>query len=475
MITFGIDFGTTNSGVVKLAPHAQPERYGDEAGGPYPSIVAIDRATGQAVGGRRVWEHRDHYVESGNYHVINSVKWLLGKQQAWRTEERLWTPQDVASFILGQLSVRAASLGVDEIRRAAITIPVGFPPDSRADLRQAAERAGIQLSTFVTESTAAFMRYLPQLRHCRHVAVFDWGGGTLDISILQLKDGAIIEVATEGMEIAGDELDVDVARAVHARVMEQRRTPLSFDTMSSVDRDTLRTKCEYAKRQLSHAASADILLSSYGGAPLHVELTTEWFDSIVSPHVDLAIERLTAAVESARLSFDAVDRLLLVGGSSKLGLLKDRLRRDARYSAALQIAEDAEWDVAHGAAIVEQANGEYELAESIGIILSDNSYYELISPRERHGGKERSIVLSLVEDARQANIIIDKRPTRDSQSSERALAFGVNTLGFNLEELRLRYRITADMMLQVEAGSASMPATETAAKQYGKLLFAYRF
>jgi molecular chaperone DnaK len=465
MITFGIDFGTTNSAAVKLAPHAEPERYGDEAGGPYPSIVAIDRATGEAIGGRRVWEQREHYVESGNYHVIQSVKWLLGKQQAWQTEERLWTPKDVASFILTQLSRRAASLGVDDIGRAAITIPVGFPPESRADLRAAAECAGIQMSTFVTESTAAFIRYLPVLRHCRHVAVFDWGGGTLDISILQLRDGTVTELATEGMEIAGDELDLDLARAVHARVMEQRQTPHAFETMPSADRDTLRTKCEYAKRELSRAFSADILMSSYGGAPLHVEVTTGWFESVVSPHVDLAIERLTAAVESARLSFDAIDRLLLVGGSSKLRLLKERLRRDPRYSAALHIAEDAEWDVAHGAAIVEQATGGYELAESLGIILSDNSYYELVSPGARSGGPDRSVVLSLVEDARQANIIIDKRPNLTSPTSERVLAFGVNTLGFNLEELRLRYRITPDMMLQVEAGSESLSPRETIAKQ----------
>jgi hypothetical protein len=80
-----------------------------------------------------------------------------------------------------------------------------------------------------------------------------------------------------------------------------------------------------------------------------------------------------------------------------------------------------------------------------------------------------------VEDARQANIIIDKRPNLTSPTSERVLAFGVNTLGFNLEELRLRYRITPDMMLQVEAGSESLSPRETIAKQYGKLLFAYRF
>ena len=71
---FGIDFGTTNSCTIKLAEHASPEHYGDEFGAPLPSIVAIDRATGDAIGGREVWEGRERYIDSGQYHVIQSVK-----------------------------------------------------------------------------------------------------------------------------------------------------------------------------------------------------------------------------------------------------------------------------------------------------------------------------------------------------------------------------------------------------------------
>src|ERR1022692_1145852 len=113
MSIFGIDFGTTNSAAVKLAEHADPQYYGDEFGAPYPSIVAIDRATGEAVGGRKVWEGRERYIDSGQYHVIQSVKWKLGKEQVWATEQRTWTPQDVTSFIHKQLSDRALTLGLE--------------------------------------------------------------------------------------------------------------------------------------------------------------------------------------------------------------------------------------------------------------------------------------------------------------------------------------------------------------------------
>jgi molecular chaperone DnaK len=472
MSIFGIDFGTTNSGAVKIAEHAEPQHYGDEFGAPYPSIVAIDRATGEAIGGRKVWEGRERYIESGQYHVIQSVKWQLGKDQLWTTEQRTWTPRDVTSFILKQLSDRASAVGIDPINRAAITIPVDFPPNARAELRKAAEMAGIELSTFVTESTAAFMRYLHQLRHCHYVAVFDWGGGTLDISILEIRDGVIFELSTEGMEIAGDEIDLDLAKAIHARVMEERNSAIPFESMAPGDRDNLRTKCERAKCQLSSASNTDVLLTSYGGDPLHFVVEREWFESLVTPHVDLAIETLTKAIEKCRLSFDSIDRLLIIGGSSKIQLLQEKLRADSRFSATLYISKEAEWDVAHGAAIVEQSTGGYETAESIGVLLSDNSFYEIIASGERIFDEPRELALSLVEDSRQANIVIEKRARRDSAASDKILAFSVETLGFDLEELKLNYTISQDLILKIRAFSAAA-GERNSIMEYGKLRFAY--
>jgi molecular chaperone DnaK len=473
MSFFGIDFGTTNSGAVKLAEHADAQHYGDEFGAPLPSIVAIDRATGEAVCGRQVWEGRERYIDSGQYHVIQSVKWKLGKEQVWVTEQRTWSPRDITAFVLKQLSDRAATLGIDRISRAAITIPVDFPAAARTDLRLAAEAAGIQLSTFVAESTAAFMRYLPQLRHCRYVAVFDWGGGTLDISILEIRGGTIYELSTEGMDIAGDAIDVDLARAIHARVMEQRHSSVPFESMQPADRDNLRTKCERAKCQLSAVNRTDVLLTSYGGAPLHFVVEREWFESLITAHVDLAIEALTKAIENCRLSFDALDRLLIIGGSSKLRLLEAKLRTDPRFSAALYVSQDAEWDVAHGAAVVEVSPGGYETAESIGIMLSDNSFYEIISRGERTFDRARELGLSLVEDSKQANIIVEKRARLDSTGSERIMAFSVDTFGFDLEELQLRYKISQDLILNIQASSTAMGSRDHAGGEYGKLRFAY--
>ena len=378
---FGIDFGTTNSTAMKLMG-GEFHKYGDEAGQPLPSVVALDRATGEATCGRDVWRNREEYRTAGAVHVIESIKLHMGSDLRWPTEVGVWTPDDVAAVVLKQLSARAKQIGLEAIDEAVISIPVDYPAESRRALRRAAVKAGIQIKTFITESTAALVRHFGRLQHCRYVAVFDWGGGTLDISVLEIRDGRVFELSTEGMDIAGDAIDKDFAQAIHARVMEERREELPFSSMPSVDQDNLRTKCELAKWQFSKVSATDILLSAYGGSPLSMSVQRDWFESLISPHVDLAIELLTRAIQKAGVSFDAINRLLVIGGSSQLRLLHHKLRNDERFAASFQSSPDAEWDCAAGAAIIARAPGSHETAESIGILLSDNSFYELIREGE---------------------------------------------------------------------------------------------
>jgi molecular chaperone DnaK len=471
---FGIDFGTTNSSAVKIAGE-DLQFYGDEAGYPLPSVVAIDIATGEPFCGRSVWQNRDEYRQSGNFHIIESVKWHLGTNQRWSTEAKIWTPEDVASVVFRQLSCRAQQRGLDPITKAVITIPVDFPGQARRSLRRAAELAGIETSTFITESTAALVRYFPDLRHCHYVTVFDWGGGTLDISVIEIKDGRVLELATEGMSIAGDAIDDDFAQAIHARVMEERKQSTPFSAMSSIDRDNLRTKCELAKRMLATQNETIILLSSYGDLPISIPVERTWFESLISAHVDLAIEELAKAIVSAGLSFDAVNRLLVIGGSSQLRLLHEKLRRDRRFAAVFQPPVAPEWDVATGAAVVARSPGNYETAEALGIILSDSTFYELIAEGERVVSTERKVSLSLVEDAKQANLVVAKRANglRTLVPPERVLEFSVDTMGFDLECIDFRFKIDPDLVLRVAADSRALRG-EHVSREYGKLRFSYQ-
>jgi molecular chaperone DnaK len=471
---FGIDFGTTNSSAVRYIEEAGPIRFGDDAGRPLPSIVAIDKALGEVECGRSAWENREEYTESGQYHVVESIKWDLGTNRVWETEARVWTAEDIAAEIFKKLSKRAEVLTLEPITHAVISIPVGYPPAARAALRRASSKAGIRVASFVTESTAALIRYLPQLRHFHHVAVFDWGGGTLDISVLKIDGSNVYEVATEGMDIAGDAIDVDFAKAIHTRAMEARGQTTPFENMSSFDRDNLRIKCETAKCQLSSVERTQILLTNYGGQPLRQDVDRAWFDQLITVHVDLAIESLTRTIEEANLSLDAINRIIVIGGSSNLPLLHKKLGTDKRFAAAVLTSESAEWAVAEGAAWVESSEGTYETAESIGLILSDNSYYELIQSGERPFSSPKAVSLSLVEDSRTANIIIAKRGfDQASGLLSRILEFGVDTMGFDLEQIDLSYFINEDLVLMVEGMSRASGMRSRNGREFQKLRFSY--
>lgn len=359
-----------------------------------------------------------------------------------------------------------------------MTIPVDFPAAARKVLRRAATKAGIEVSTFIKEPTAALIRHLPKVKHLHYVGVFDWGGGTLDISILEISNNRIFERATTGRNSAGDDIDLDLAKAIHARIMEQRGESKAFEEMSPQDRDQLRTRCELAKCSLSSRPSAWVLMQSYGARELAIEVDRLWFESIVRGRVDGAIEVLAETVSAVPLSYDELDRLIVIGGSSKLRLLHERLHSDPRFQAKFQPAEDAEWDVAHGAAVVDSLPGGYETAESIGIILSDGTFYTIVGPHERPYESPREAAVALVEDARQANIILARadpgRVNGDGSNMARILELGVATAGFDAEAIRVRYSITPDLVFRVEAQSHALGQESTVVREYGNLRFAYQ-
>jgi molecular chaperone DnaK len=480
MSFFGIDFGTTNSTAVHYVQGAPGvQHYGDNAGRPYPSIVAIDRATGKCISGRDVWEHHDELIQKGQHFIVQSVKRLLGRShEVWPTQVRAWTTEDVATEILNRLSERARELGAGRISRAAVTIPVNFPASARKSLRQAAKNAGIEISTFIKEPTAALIRHLPRVRHLHYVAVFDWGGGTLDISILEIKNDRVFERATTGMNSAGDDIDLDLAEAVHARVMDQRGESKAFEEMPPKDRDQLRTRCEIAKCALSARASTLVLMQLYGDRELEVEVDQKWFETIIRGRVDDAVELLARTISAVPLSYDELDRLIVIGGSSKLRLLHERLHSDPRFQAKFQPSEDAEWDVAHGAAIVDSLSGGYETAESIGIILSDGTFYTIVGPNEKPYQTPREAAVALVEDSRQANIILARadmgQDDGDPTNISRILELGVPSAGFDAEEIRVSYTITPDLVFYVHARSHVLGERSGVAREYGNLRFAYR-
>jgi molecular chaperone DnaK len=464
---FGIDFGTTNSCAFEIHGPARLQ-YGDEAGKPLPSILVIDRATGAALCGREVWNRRLSYRETGGFRVVPPLKKLL-ENNDWR--EGRWTVPLLVAEVLKHLSKAATVGGRQGIEQATFSVPVGMPPKSRRILRKAAQIAGISVNGFIGESTAALMRYWPQVRDHRYVAVFDWGGGTLDVSVLELRGHKIFERFAESMPQAGTHIDEELAQCVvHPRIMRERGCGKAFEEMTRDDRNELVFRCEVAKCALSSRHEVELVLEHYDLMPARVLLTRRDCEAVVGRYVRQAVEMLARAIRETRVSRDEIQEIIVIGGSSQLWLLPELLGKE--FPGKYKLAENPEWDVAHGAAIVEQNPGNFTLAETLGLRLSDETYIELARPGDRPVEEPASLALSLVEDSKAANILVD-RWTGDHAEPSTALQFAVPSMGFDQEEILLRFRLTEDLTFHITGQSRARGSASLVERETGELRFGY--
>ena len=451
MSAFGIDFGTTTTAASEL----DKSRFRDFGYGqrPLSSTVALDLATGEALVGPDAREHIQEHEATGNYEVIRSIKPLLNSGRTWRIGLKTWTPAAITAAVLKALNKQVTIHG--GIQSATFSVPVDIQPSSLKILREAARMAGIAVNGIIKESTAAVFRYMDRVRACRYVAVFDWGGGTLDVSVIEIRGGIIYERYTKGMAHAGDQIDEDIARRVHRHLVDS----MSFDDMHARDRDRLLVQCELAKRGLSAKTSAPIQLMQYGGRSHVFTLTRDFCRPAVEPLVSSAIDLLTSAISGAGLSPDAVDQIIVIGGSGRLWLLREFLEADERFANSTYFSENPEWDVARGAAVVDNSPGCYSVAETIGLELSDGSYYELVRPGDRIDGRKRTVSLALVEDVRAANVVLDRWGDTGQANRQLAGQFTVATQGFDLEAVELSWELTEDLTLAVDGRSKARGLT----------------
>ena len=469
---FGIDFGTTSSATVGLSfIDSKPQQilYGDEESRPIPSVVAINRETGEVYTGRDAWNKKMELAETCVY--ISSVKTILDSDRKLSIAGKEWSVEDVAAEVFKALQVNVLDQTNTLMREATVAIPIGFGLKKRERLRSAAAKAGIKINSFVSEPTAAFFANYSELKSASTVAVFDWGGGTLDVSIIQNSNGRISELATEGLGIAGDYLDKKIAQRIHAKIARKKGVQLAFEDMPKSAQDLLLVRAERAKRLLSDDDIATISMFRYGEYGACKEtLDYDWFADIVAPEVDEAIACLERAITESGVGLANIDRIVMVGGSSNLRPLLDKM--ESKYGNLLFFPEQTMWNVGQGAAMLSMTPGAYYSNQSIGLVLSDGSYFELLAPDSKLSNWSKEMNFVLTDMSEEARFVFGGSPDIDV-SPLKYKSLVVPSYRFLQEQIHLHVSVDDNLVFKATAKSNMRPKEFRRFWQYEQLKFYY--
>ena len=449
MISYGIDFGTTNTAVVAriTTAHGESRTLCGENRQPFPSLVALHPEK-NALFGMEVKKRRSQLKKEG-YVIISSFKSILDRSEPIKVGNSKYSPEDIASIFLRWIKESVESQTKVAMTEAVISIPVDYKPNQRRALRRAAEKAEIKVKTFVSEPTAAFFfcrREMKELAGASNVAVFDWGGGTLDVSILTVDKGVVHELAVNGRSLGGNDIDTMLAKYIHARVMKGFDAPREFSDITSAEKDEILNKCEEAKKRLSTEDYARIRLMNYGGRPMTLEsINFEDFQSLINSRIDEASNFLIETAEKAGVSLGQLDAILMVGGSCEMRPIV--LRLEDIGGDTVYRPDNVQWVVAGGASILAEKKPVYQLQRDFGVLLSDGTVYPVFKAKQEVPYSSEELSFGVVEDTTNAVFIFA------NDRKEELLRLLVPIKGFTSEGLRLKAFIDEDMIAHVKIHS----------------------
>ncbi len=362
----GIDLGTTNSEVAFLSDGI-PKILKLNDDGILPSCVALDRG-GSIIVGR----------EAKNQILVNpkgtvcSVKRKMGSNEILRLGSQEYKPQEISAFILKSLKRRAETVLGRSISRAVITVPAYFTDAQRYATREAGQIAGLEVVRIINEPTAAALAYGAQRESNQRILVYDLGGGTFDVSIVTIENGVVEVMASTGNnQLGGDDFDAKIVD----RLIEYLESEHNLkETNDPVLRARLKRAAEAAKMELSDKPFALIEedhIGSVRGAPVHLryELSRLEFEEMIREDIMETMDAVAKALRDAALLPGAIDKILLVGGSTRIPLVSEML--EEKLNKAPHSEVDPDLCVALGASI----QAAIEMGQNVGSVLVDITPY----------------------------------------------------------------------------------------------------
>ena len=342
----GIDLGTTNSCVSVMEggePVVIPNPEGNRT---TPSVVSFKD------GERQVGEVAKRQAIT-NPNTIQSIKRHMGTDFKEKIEDKEYTPQEVSAIILQHLKSYAEDYIGEKVTKAVITVPAYFNDAERQATRDAGIIAGLEVERIINEPTAAALAYgLDNNEEDQTILVYDLGGGTFDVSILDIGEGTFEVIATAGNnKLGGDDFDDLIIEYMVSEFRKENGVDLSQDSMAT---QRLKDAAEKAKKDLSGVSQTQISLpfiTAGDAGPLHLEmtLTRAKFEELTSDLVEKTMEPVRQALSDAGMSASELDKVLLVGGSTRIPAVQEAIKRELGKEPSRGVNPDEV--VALGAAI----------------------------------------------------------------------------------------------------------------------------
>lgn len=343
-VIVGIDLGTTFSAVAAVGPHGRPQVLANAEGArTTPSVVYFEEGGTAVVG---AVARNMALAEPGR--TVQFIKRSMGDPSfQLNIDGTDYVPEGISALILKKLCGDAAGSLGKEVSRAVISVPAYFKDSQRTATRKAGEIAGIEVVAIINEPTAAAIAYgLARSQARRNVLVYDFGGGTFDVTILQIEGNEFTVLATDGdSRLGGIDVDERIANHLAGRFLEHQGVDLRDDAFTRLDLDQ---KAEKAKVDLSSRHSVSVILSA-GTATMRIDLDREKLTELTSDLLGRTRECMEAALSAAGLDYSAIDSLLLVGGSSRMAAVRELAREVTGRDPAVDINPDE--CVALGAAL----------------------------------------------------------------------------------------------------------------------------
>ncbi len=321
----GIDLGTTNSCVAVMEGGKPTVIANQEGARTTPSIVAFTK-----TGERLVGEPAKRQAVTNAEKTISSIKRHMGTDYKVAIDDKQYSPQQISAMILQKLKADAEGYLGEKVTEAVITVPAYFNDAQRQATKDAGKIAGLDVKRIINEPTAAALAYGLDNENEQKIMVYDLGGGTFDVSIIEIGDGVIEVLATNGdTRLGGDDFDNKITQYMLSEFKRTEGVDLSGDKMAM---QRLREAAEKAKKELSSATTTNInlpFITATAEGPKHFDmnLTRAKFDELTHDLVERTVIPVQNALKDAGLEMSDISKVLLVGGSTRIPAVQDKVRQ----------------------------------------------------------------------------------------------------------------------------------------------------